>query len=294
MVKEKETVSIIIPSFEKPDDVLELLRSLGSQVDVRRDEIIVVDDGSRQVKQLRLKNGIDELTLPNITLLQEGHHGVAQTRNTGIQSASKKLLVFIDQDCIARPHYIDEMTTVAKTAEAIQGNYWTQRINSNLDRQHMEYRRLVSEALRTSSSGNFGVNTRNFAIKRDVLLYICGDKPFKTGSFYLHGAEDKQFGQELRDKGMKIVLAKNAIVEHTGDPGDLRGLMIQKFHHAMADAVRNVLPPDTFSIGNFNRAVINPINNGIDFHLALCLWASFVAGAATGKILSIKHRKNST
>lgn len=276
------TCSVIIPSYERPRDVLRLLSSLRIQVKVSQDEIIIVDDGSSQTNLDLLLRGVQNLGLPNIVFISDKHGGVSQARNTGIEASANQLLIFLDQDCFAATNYIEIIRTTAHTAEAIQGNYLTQEIFSDLDRQHMLWRKIVSEAKRSSSPRNFGVNTRSFAIWKTVLLDTCGKNPFVTEPCNNPGGEDIQFGMKLFDMGVVITLADNAVVCHTGDPHDLKGLMKQKFSHGKADALTGVLAPDTFAYGNFARAVLLPIRQGVSFSVAFPLWAAYTSGAAFG------------
>lgn len=285
MPAEFVTCSIIIASYEKPRDVLGLIGGLRQQIDPMNDEIIVIDDGSSKRNLDLLSECIQKLGLLNLVFIGNPHGGVSRARNTGIEVSNRELLIFVDQDAVAEASYLQRLRTTSQVAEAIQGNYWTQVVTSDLDIQHMTWRKIVSEARIRQNRRGFGVNTRNFAILRDVLIGTCGINPFDPEPSNKHGGEDILLGQKLIDKGVEVVMAPDAIVFHTGDPHSIKGLMRQKFGHGKADAITGVLPPDIFTYGNFVRAVLLPIQGGISPKLAMSLWASYTAGAALGKYI---------
>jgi glycosyltransferase involved in cell wall biosynthesis len=97
--------SIIIPVYNRPDEVRELLESLVLQ-DYRDFEVIVVEDGSnipcRQVvEEFRSKLTVRYCSIPN------GGQGFA--RNHGISKSSGDYLLFFDSDCIVPAHYLSSL-----------------------------------------------------------------------------------------------------------------------------------------------------------------------------------------
>jgi len=94
--------SIIVPVFNRPDELNELLASLSAQ-HYRNFEVVVVEDGStvkseEVVQQFRNSLKLVYLDLP--------HCGPSIARNHGMQASAGDYLLFIDSDCIAPDNYL--------------------------------------------------------------------------------------------------------------------------------------------------------------------------------------------
>ena len=94
--------SLIIPVFNRPDEVDELLESLTTQT-LRDFEVVVVEDGSQVpcqevVERYRDKLDIQYHTKPN--------SGPGQTRNYGAERSRGEWLIVLDSDCVLPPGYL--------------------------------------------------------------------------------------------------------------------------------------------------------------------------------------------
>ncbi|WP_017667564.1 glycosyltransferase family 2 protein [Sandarakinorhabdus sp. AAP62] len=88
-------VSVIIPHFNMPDALARCLASVtGQQLDGAV-EIIVVDNGSRQLPTEVVAQ------FPGVRLLSDPTPGPGPARNTGVAAAQAPVLAFIDADCRA-------------------------------------------------------------------------------------------------------------------------------------------------------------------------------------------------
>ena len=88
-------VSVIIPHFNMPAALERCLISIEAQTFDGAVEIIVVDNGSRQMPA----NVVD--THPGVILLSEPTPGPGPARNAGVAVARAPVLAFIDADCRA-------------------------------------------------------------------------------------------------------------------------------------------------------------------------------------------------
>ena len=102
--------SIIVPVYNRPDEVAELLQSLQAQTD-RGFEIVIVEDGStvccleadeKPDGSLAVK-GYPDLRLK---YFRKSNEGRSIARNYGIARADGDFFVFVDSDCILPPGYI--------------------------------------------------------------------------------------------------------------------------------------------------------------------------------------------
>lgn len=93
--------SVIIPVYNRPDEVDELLDSLTRQ-EYKSFEIIVVEDGS----SVPCKNIVDKYTERlDIHYYHKSNSGPGQTRNYGAERSKGDYLIILDSDCILPPGY---------------------------------------------------------------------------------------------------------------------------------------------------------------------------------------------
>ena len=100
--------SIIIPVYNRPQEVDELLHSL-TQLNhkVHQDiEVIVIDDGSTTPCDSVIEKYRDSLTLHYYF---KPNSGPGQTRNYGAERAKGTYLIILDSDCLLPPAYFEEI-----------------------------------------------------------------------------------------------------------------------------------------------------------------------------------------
>lgn len=111
--------SFIIPVYNRPDEVDELLGSLLRQT-FSDFEVIVVEDGSFLPCKEVVDAYIDKLT---IHYFCKENSGPGQTRNYGAERASGEYLIILDSDCILPERYLEEVEVKLqeKTVDAFGG-----------------------------------------------------------------------------------------------------------------------------------------------------------------------------
>jgi len=92
-------VAVIIPTYNHARFLAAALRSVAAQTQPP-DEIIVVDDGSRD-DPASVVQGFSE-----VTLLRREHGGLAAARNTGLAAAAAEKVLFLDADDLLHPEAI--------------------------------------------------------------------------------------------------------------------------------------------------------------------------------------------
>ena len=102
--------SIIVPVYNRPDEIRELLASLTLQTDSDF-ETVIVEDGSTLPCKEECDASADRL---NLMYLTKPNSGRSQTRNYGMDHASGNYFLIFDSDCILPPQYI---ATVRKALE---------------------------------------------------------------------------------------------------------------------------------------------------------------------------------
>ena len=106
------SVSIVIPTYGRPGQLAECLRSI-AQLDYPRDryEVIVVDDGGPSL--------LDPVVAPfraqvSLTLIRQRNAGPSAARNAGAERASGEYLAFTDDDCLLDPGWLGALAGVWK------------------------------------------------------------------------------------------------------------------------------------------------------------------------------------
>ncbi len=94
--------SVIIPVFNRPAELDELLDSLTRQTD-RQFEVIIVEDGSEQKSDAIVEKYKNRLP---ITYIEKPNSGPGLSRNAGARKARYDYLIFFDSDCIIPEDYI--------------------------------------------------------------------------------------------------------------------------------------------------------------------------------------------
>ena len=106
--------SFIIPVYNRPDEVDELLDSLTRQT-LQDFEVIIVEDGS----SVPCKDIKDKYTsLLNIHYFNKPNSGPGQTRNYGVDRANGEYMLILDSDCILPETYLEEVEKELEHQEA--------------------------------------------------------------------------------------------------------------------------------------------------------------------------------
>lgn len=94
--------SLIIPVYNRPDEVDELLDSLCRQT--HKDfEVLVVEDGSQNKCGQVVQQYASSL---NVRYFYKENSGPGQTRNYGAERSQGEFLLILDSDCVLPPEYI--------------------------------------------------------------------------------------------------------------------------------------------------------------------------------------------
>lgn len=96
--------SFIIPVYNRPDELDELLESLTKQSYEADFEVVVVEDGSSISSEKVCERYANEL---QITYLPKANTGPGDSRNYGMRCAKYDYFLILDSDCILPSHYLE-------------------------------------------------------------------------------------------------------------------------------------------------------------------------------------------
>jgi len=202
-------ISFIIPVFNRPAEIDELLSSLSLQTQ-KGFEVVVVEDGSTQSSEEVVERYRDQL---NISYYFKDNSGPGLSRNYGCEKAKGSYVIFLDSDCVLPPTYF---STVSDT---LNDNY-TDAFGGP-DRAHADFTRLqkainfsMTSFLTTGgirggneAMGKFHPRSFNMGISREVFKATGGFSSMRFG-------EDVDLSLRILEKGFQTQLIREAYVYH--------------------------------------------------------------------------------
>lgn len=115
-------LSIIIPVYNREDNIMKLLETILKQEDTEC-ELIIVDDGSTD-KSYSICCDMSEKFLMPMKVLTKSNGGVSSARNEGIKASSGKYICFVDSDDMISDDYIASVKELcSKGYDLYQINY---------------------------------------------------------------------------------------------------------------------------------------------------------------------------
>lgn len=236
--------SIIIPVYNRPGEVNELLESLSLQDD-KDFEVVIVEDGSTHTCEDVVKSYSDKLKIRYFYKINEKP---SIARNYGIEKASGNYYLFFDSDCILPPSYI----SIIK--KALQQSYAD--AFGGPDAAHPSFSKLqkaISYAMTSffttggirgggEKMGKFYPRSFNMGISDEVIK--------KTGGFpitKMHPGEDMVLSIEIIRNGFTTRLIREAFVYHKRRT-TLKQFYNQVYRFAKTRVIMSKIYPETFKI----------------------------------------------
>ncbi len=214
------SISLIIPSYNRQNIVLNTLKELGNQ-SVQQFEVIIVDQTPLVNADLKLYK-YDQI---DYKYIQIEEIGLPNARNVGADNSKGNILIFIDDDCIPDNNLVQSYMDLFKSADQEIWCFGGKVIEKNSD-IFMEDAFLVGgwitwygKTLKNFVTDNSGecewAPGGNFAVKRSKFLEVGGfDKNF-IGNAML---EDGDFGYTIRENGGQIWYSPIPAIEHLRIP----------------------------------------------------------------------------
>lgn len=202
--------SIIIPVYNRPDEIDELLDSLTKQTYSSGFEVVVVEDGSQVDCRDVVEKYQNQL---NISYYYKANSGPGDSRNYGMKLAKCDYFIIFDSDCIIPPQYLDKVEQSLQTSyvDCFGGPDAALSSFSNVQKaiNYTMTSVLTTGGIRGASEkiGKFQPRSFNMGISR---------KAFEsTGGFgKIHPGEDPDLSIRLWKSGFKTKLIPQAFVYH--------------------------------------------------------------------------------
>jgi glycosyltransferase involved in cell wall biosynthesis len=117
-----ELISVIVTTFNREDALAAVLRGLSRQRD-RDFEVVVADDGSGPSTAALVETWRRKFDVP-LWRVWHPHRDfrAGEIRNRAILASSGSYCVFLDGDCIPRPHFVGSHRRLAEPGWFVTGN----------------------------------------------------------------------------------------------------------------------------------------------------------------------------
>ena len=235
--------SIIVPVYNRPNEIDELLESLTKQ-DLSHDfEVLIIEDGSTNKSDIIVEKYKSQL---NIKYFFKENTGAGASRNFGMQRASGSYFIILDSDVIVPTEYLSE---VKQTLE----NHFTDAFGGP-DAAHKSFTPLqkainysMTSVLTTGgirgkkqAVGKFQPRSFNFGLSQIAFSETNGFSKMKNG-------EDIDLTFRLWKNGFETQLIEKAFVYHKRR-STIKQFFKQTFGFGTARPKLNRMYPETVKL----------------------------------------------
>ena len=234
--------SIIIPVYNRPDEVDELLESLNNQTYLDF-EVLLIEDGSSEKCDLVANKYSESL---NIRYYFKDNSGRSETRNYGMERARGEYFVFFDSDCVIPPFYFE------KIKKNLTDNYTDSYGGPDkADKSFSNLQKAISFSMTSFFTtggirGSKGAKMEKF-VPRTFNMGFSKEVYEAVGEFKDMFGEDIDLSLRIRNKGFTTQLISDAYVYHKRRV-DLRSFYRQVHVFGMARISLYLLHPSSMKL----------------------------------------------
>ena len=275
--------SIIVPVYNRPDEVDELLGSLTEQTE-KDFEVIIVEDGS-SVTCEKVCNGY-KATL-DIHYFMKENSGPGQSRNYGVARAKGEYVIILDSDVVLPPGYIESVSDELEKAPADAFGGPDKAHSSFTDIQKAISNSMTSffttggiRGSKKKKLDKFYPRSFNMGVRRDVYNKLGGFSKMRFG-------EDIDFSIRIFKAGCKCRLFPESWVWHKRRT-DFRKFFRQVYNSGIArinlykkypESLKLVhLLPMVFTVGVLSLVVISAVGRVLMHYDDIDRWYWLCAG----------------
>ena len=232
-------ISLIIPVYNRPQEVEELLESLVKQTDPRF-EVVIAEDGSTLDSKGVVDRYRDRL---DISYYAQPNGGPSSARNLGARHAKGDFFIFMDSDCLVPGGYFE---TVNRRVRQENIEFFGGADSAAPDFSPLQ--KAVSYSMtsifttggirgKKKSAGKYSPRSFNLGISRNLFERVGGFTDMRIG-------EDIDFSFRVLGTGAKAVFLEDATVCHKRRTG-MRLFFKQVFIFGVARVNLNIRHPRT-------------------------------------------------
>ena len=283
--------TFVIPVYNRPNEVKELLESFINQTE-KRFEVVIVEDGSSITCEEIVNEYQDSL---DIKYFFKANSGPGQSRNYGFERASGNYCVFLDSDCVLPPTYFEvlQKSINEEFVDAFGGP-------DEADHNYTDFQKAINYSMTSffTTGGirggsekldKFHPRSFNMGYSKEVFEKTKGFSKMRFG-------EDIDMSIRILGNGFKTRLIKDAFVYHKRR-STLKQFFKQIYNSGIArinlykrypDSLKIVhLAPAVFTIGFLGLLLLGGIFSTY-FIFPLFLYLLLILIDSTAKNKSIK------
>ncbi|MGF1534794.1 MAG: glycosyltransferase [Bernardetiaceae bacterium] len=235
-------LSLIVPVYNRPEEIKELLESLVHQTN-NDFEIVIVEDGSTVSSEPIVNQYQDQL---HLKYFYKDNQGPSIGRNYGIERATGNYFIFVDSDCILPPAYIEQVKAALESdfVDAFGGPDAAREDFSDLQKaiSYAMTATLTTGGIRGKKKrvDRFYPRSFNMGISKAVVERLGGFPVVR-----LHPGEDMIFSIQILEAGFKTRLLPDAVVYHKRRTS-LKKFYQQVYKFGFVRVIISALYPQTF------------------------------------------------
>lgn len=202
--------SFIIPVYNRPEEIEELLKSFLDFEGNDTFEIVIIEDGSSQTSESVIEEFKNQL---NISYYFKPNSGPGDSRNFGMQKAKGNYFIILDSDVIMPPNYLKEVKAF------LDKNFYD--CFGGPDAAHSSFSNLqkainfaMTSFITTGGIRGGKKQIDNFQ-PRSFNMGLSKEAFIASGGFgKIHPGEDPDLSLRLHNLGFKTTLIADAYVYH--------------------------------------------------------------------------------
>lgn len=234
-------ISFVVPVFNRPNEIDELLNSFCLQKESKDFEIVIIEDGSSNKCDKIIKNYKNL----NISYYYKDNSGPGDSRNFGMNKAKGSYYIILDSDIILPENYCTILIDyLSKNFSECFGGVDDSHSSFN------NFQKAVSfsmTSLITTGHIRGGSRSKNFQ-PRSFNMGISKEAFLKSGGFgKIHPGEDPDLSIRLQKAGFRTVLYENLKVFHKRRVS-IKSFFKQVYKFGVARSILNHKFPDTRKI----------------------------------------------
>ena len=246
-------LSLIITTYNRPDALLLVLRSIEGQITLPY-EVIIADDGSTNDTKEVVTSFQEKSDIRVIHSWQEDSgFRAAKSRNKAIAKATGKYIILIDGDMILHPEFINDHINNTQSGYFVKGSrvLLTQdKTKQTLDQQKINFSLLSNGLQNRKNAFHSNILSKLFSNKRNYLRGIraCNMAFYKQDCININGfnnefegwgREDSEFIMRLLNSGINRKNVRfNAIQFHLWHNENIRS-SLEKNDAILQEAINN-------------------------------------------------------
>lgn len=202
--------SFIIPVYNRPDEIQELLESFVALKTNIAYEVVIVEDGSTISSEAIIEMFKDKL---DISYYFKPNSGPGDSRNYGMKKAKGNYFIILDSDCILPEHYLIEVDKSLKAdyVDCFGGPDEAHQSFTNLQKaiNFSMTSFITTGGIRGNKHSVDKFQPRSFNMGLSKAAFLAS-----KGFGAIHPGEDPDLSIRLWDLGYRTKLIQNAYVYH--------------------------------------------------------------------------------